>query len=208
MKTELDYIQIENALGGNQDWLTDPMMRLGGCAAVCACDSSLYFARFCGLPEAYPFDAAAPAKADYIRFAMRMKPYLRPRFQGVNRPQLYIDGYSRYLEDQGAAGVQMAALSGDAPVERAQAALTEQIDADLPVPCLTLRHRSRAFADYQWHWFMLIGYDTGHQETLVMAVTYGSGKWLSFPALWDTQLTPRGGLILYRGLSGGPVLSA
>ena len=34
MKKELDYIQVEEALGGNQDWFTAPFMKGGGCAAV------------------------------------------------------------------------------------------------------------------------------------------------------------------------------
>lgn len=46
MKHELPYFYIGSAYGGNQDWLTDRMMNLGGCAAVTACDSSIYFTRY------------------------------------------------------------------------------------------------------------------------------------------------------------------
>lgn len=34
MKQELDYIRIDGALGGNQDWFTASFMKGGGCAAV------------------------------------------------------------------------------------------------------------------------------------------------------------------------------
>ena len=200
MKRELDYFLIEGAPGGNQDWLTDPMMRLGGCAAVCACDSCLYFSLFRGVKEAYPYDSRALTKEDYIRFATDMKPYLRPRLQGINKPQLYIDGFSSYLKDCGAERIQMEALPGDAPEQEARAALLREIDGGLPVPCLVLRHRDKAFSDYEWHWFMLTGYDAAGGSCLVKAVTYGGCKWLSFPALWASQCTPRGGLILYKGL--------
>ena len=42
MKKELDYIQVDDALGGNQDWFWDPFMKGGGCAAVTACDVCIY----------------------------------------------------------------------------------------------------------------------------------------------------------------------
>ena len=48
MKKELDFFRVGRAYGGNQDWFADPMMRLGGCAAVTACDSSIYFDRYRG----------------------------------------------------------------------------------------------------------------------------------------------------------------
>ncbi len=34
MRKELDYFKIGDGYGGNQDLFPDPMMRLGGCAAI------------------------------------------------------------------------------------------------------------------------------------------------------------------------------
>ena len=42
MQKELDYFTIEHSYGGNQDWFWDPMMKIGGCAALTACDSCIY----------------------------------------------------------------------------------------------------------------------------------------------------------------------
>ena len=42
MKKELQYFKIEEAWGGSQEWFSDRMMRLGGCAAVTACDSCIF----------------------------------------------------------------------------------------------------------------------------------------------------------------------
>lgn len=198
MKAELNYFQIGDATGGNQDWFTDPMMKLGGCAAVCACDSSIHFARAHGMTGLYPFDADAPTKDDYIRFSRIMKPYLRPRWEGVSKLQLYLDGYGQYLRDCAETHIAMTALPGESPLADAAAALLRQIDAGLPVPCLTLSHRDKAFDDYEWHWFMLAGYDTDSGGCLAKAVTYGGAKWLSLAGLWNTGSRPRGGLVLYR----------
>ena len=40
-KKELNYFNIGSSFGGNQDWLKDPWMHLGGCGALAACDSIL-----------------------------------------------------------------------------------------------------------------------------------------------------------------------
>ena len=44
MRRELEHFMIGYSYGGNQDWFRTFMMRLGGCGAETACDSSLYFA--------------------------------------------------------------------------------------------------------------------------------------------------------------------
>ena len=197
MKLELDYPMIEGAPGGNQDWFTDRMMKLGGCGAVCACDSAVFFARSRGLARAYPFDAERLTKADYLAFSRIMKPYLRPRWSGIDRPEIYLAGFARYLSDRGAAGISMSALSGAAPLAVARAAIEGRLQKGLPVPCLGLTHKNKAFRDYEWHWFMLAGFDTDGADELVQAVTYGEKRWLSLAALWDTGSARRGGLVLY-----------
>ena len=65
MKKELDYFTIEGCYGGNQDWFTNLVMHMGGCAAATACDSCIYF----GLQNEkmkplYPFDIECLTKED------------------------------------------------------------------------------------------------------------------------------------------------
>ena len=49
MRRELEHFYIGYSYGGNQDWFRTFMMRLGGCGAETACDSSLYFALHMGV---------------------------------------------------------------------------------------------------------------------------------------------------------------
>ena len=58
MKRELDYFTVDGKPGGNQRWFWDPVLRIGGCAALCACDSCIALARANGLTELCPYDAA------------------------------------------------------------------------------------------------------------------------------------------------------
>ena len=44
-KNELDYFFVEESYGGNQDLFPEISMRDGGCGAVAACESCIYFAR-------------------------------------------------------------------------------------------------------------------------------------------------------------------
>ena len=184
------------------------MMRLGGCGAETACDSSLYFALHLGIERAYPFDSRRLSKKDYVDFAHIMEKYLWPRMSGIDRLDIYTEGYGRYLSDRGISNMTMSTMDGTESYEVAAMAVRRQIDAGLPVPTLILNHRDRRYADYNWHWFLINGYDdrvsgsagdAGDTDPgmLVKAVTYSSYEWLDLRRLWDTGYLRRGGLILY-----------
>lgn len=189
---------IGRSYGGNQEWFSNFMMRLGGCAAETACDSSVYFAREKGITQAYPYDAQHLTRKEYVEFSKIMEPYLKPRRSGIDRLDIFMDGYGRYLMDRGITQVTMSGLEGYESVEKARAALIAQIDRGLPVPVLVLKHKNRKFRDYNWHWFLVNGYKTiNESRTLVKAVTYSEYQWLPFEELWDTGYQRKGGLILY-----------
>ena len=200
MKRELEHFYIGESYGGSQDWFPTFMMRMGGCAAETACDSSIYFAIHRGLLGIAPDNAAALSKKNYICYAYVMKPYLSPRPGGVDRVETYIDGYTKYLRERGETRLQVTPLQGTEPYTAAQDAVKHQIDHEYPVPMLILRHRDKRYADYVWHWFLLNGYDDTTNTFLVKAVTYSSYEWLDFGELWNTGFSKRGGLVLYHGL--------
>lgn len=198
MKKELDYFRVGTAYGGSQSWFGDRMMRMGGCAAAAACDSSIYLALYRKARELYPYEQDKLTREDYCKFAMRMKPYLRPRLSGIDTLELYQEGYSGYLSDCGCQRFRMELCHGSQPAELAEGMLRQQIEKGFPVPCLLLHHRNREFKNYDWHWFMLTGYERQEDVCMVKAVTYGGFCWLDFHELWNTGYRKRGGLILYR----------
>ena len=196
MKNELPHFQIGDSYGGNQDWFPTFMMRIGGCGAETACDSSIYFALYHGITGIAPENAASITKDDYVRFAYEMKPYLSPRMSGIDRLVIFTDGYSQFLHDRGETRLTMKTLDGTEPYEAAQETVKQQIDQGYPIPTLILNHRNKALDDYVWHWFLINGYDDT-DGFLVKAVTYSKYEWLVFHKLWDTGHTRRGGLILF-----------
>ena len=197
MKKELDYFLVGNAYGGYQEWFSDYMMRVGGCAAVTACDCCIYFARYKNMPFLYPYNSENITKRDYISFSMAMKPYLRPRWTGIDNLDLYTDGFGSYLSEHN-ANISMETFDGNNKVNEAEKAVTQQIDNGFPVPCLILNHNNSAFKDYVWHWFLLTGYERFADRLMVKAVTYGSWRWVPLDGLWDTGRQRKGGLILFR----------
>ena len=198
MKHELEHFHIGESYGGNQDWFPTFMMRIGGCGAETACDSSVYFAAHRGLTRIAPKNAPDLTREDYVRFAYRMQPYLSPRASGIDRLEIYMDGYAKYLRDCGETRLTMTPLHGTMPVETAREAVVRQIDAGYPIPTLVLNHRNKQYRDYIWHWFLINGYDDTDGAFLVKAVTYSKFEWLDLGELWDTGRTRRGGLVLYR----------
>lgn len=198
MKKELDYYRIGNAYGGSQAWFTDFMMRKGGCGAIAACDSCIYFAQFRGKKGMYPYDTANITKDDYLRFGSIMKPYLHPRITGIDTLEIYIKGFSKYLKNIGNRDIVMEPVHGAEPVKRAREVLKQQIDKGFVVPFLLLHHQNETFKNYEWHWFMITGYESFEDNCMVKAVTYGGFRWLDFNELWNTGYRKKGGLIVYK----------
>ena len=197
MRRELEHFYIGYSYGGNQDWFRTFMMRLGGCGAETACDSSLYFALHRGVEGIYPFDAENLSKREYVDFAHMMEKYLWPRLSGIDKLSIYIEGYSKYLSDRGVDCISMDTLDGREPYEKAAETVRKQIDAGYPIPTLILNHKERSLKDYVWHWFLINGYDEKDGTMMVKTVTYSWYQWLDLRKLWDTGYNNRGGLVLY-----------
>ena len=197
MKKELGYFTIEGEVGGNQDWFRNLVMKMGGCAAATACDSCIYFAIYHEKKHLYPFDAGALTKEEYIQFAMKMKPYIPPRVNGVKKLSMYIEGFQNYLRDAGEKSLSMEAFSGEHTWEEAAAFVRHQMDAGCPVPYLLLKHTDEKFKDFTWHWFLLFGYEETEDDLLVTAATYGEATVLSLKELWNTGMEEKGGMIAY-----------
>lgn len=195
---QLNYFSIDGQVGGNQDWFRNIVMRMGGCAAATACDSCIYFAMYRGIEAVYPFQIEELNKEDYIQFAMKMKPYLSPRIQGVNRLWMYTEGMGKYLKDCGMSEIQMKEFSGEHTVDEAQAFVRSQIDDGYPVPYLLLKHTDQKYKDFMWHWFLVIGYEEDEEGFWLIAATYGEATRLLLSRVWDTGYEEKGGLIGYR----------
>lgn len=197
MKKELDYFKIGTFYGGNQDSLKDPFMKMGGCAALTACDSCIYLSLYREKENLYPYDQNNLTQEDYIRFSNIMKPYLHPRISGIDRLEIYTDGFGRYLRDIGEMQLKIEPFSGENSFDEAKDMIKAQIEKDFPVPCLILKHRNPSLKDYVWHWFLLTGYEEHEGTFMVKAVTYGEWEWLDLRELWDTGYAKKGGCIIY-----------
>ena len=195
MKRILPYFTIDGAVGGSQDWFTNVVMHIGGCAAATACDSCIYLALRRGMEHLYPYNIHELDRKSYVDFSMKMKPYLRPRVNGVNRLYMFREGFSRYLEDIGEKNLKMEELSGDESPEAAEQFVREHIDAGMPVPYLMLRHRKAYYKDFVWHWFLCYGYEERQDGMWIRVATYGEASESSLRDLWDTGYEEKGGMI-------------
>ena len=199
IKKELQHFYIGNSLGGQQEWysrITDFGMHVGGCAAITACDCAIYFEKYFNLRGLYPFDLEKISREDYLRFGKIMEPYLYPRWSGVDKLEIYLDGFGNFLRDRGVK-IKMRGWSGENNFLETCKIISAQIDAGYPLPCLNLNHQARILQDYVWHWFILNGYEIRDEKFFVKAVSYGIGRWFDFATLWDTGYERKGGLILF-----------
>ena len=198
MRKELPEINIAGHVGGNQKWLLgDPFMYLGGCAAIVACDLSIYFAEHFGLNKLYPFDLTQISKPNYKKFTKIMKPYLHPRIEGVSELYLFTDGFQQYSNNRDESRLKMYSLSADESFTTLTQAIIDQIKANMPVPFLLLQHKDKSLDDYSWHWFWISGYEKTETDLNVKVISYGKAVWFSFHRLWDSGYTRKGGMILF-----------
>jgi len=196
MKKELPYFNIEDSFGGNQDWFRDLMMKLGGCAAATACDTCIKMALYDNKIHLYPYEIQKLTKDEYIKFAMKMKPYLRPRMKGVNTLKLFIDGVQEYFNHVGEVDLLMEEFNGEMKTEDAAKEISIQIDNGIPIPFLLLKHKNPKFKDFIWHWFLIVGYEEFEKEFYIKVATYGNFHWLSLNELWATGYKEKGGMII------------
>lgn len=193
MKKKLDYFYVGNDYGGDQEALTDFVMKMGGCAAVTACDICVYLTKYMG-EDLCDFDANSFDERDYVKLTKTMKHYLHPRFSGVNTTKLFIDGFNEYLTSKG-SNIKLSSLEGGESVIKAKELIKSQIDNGYPIPSLTLYHKNRDFKDYNWHWYIINGYEEFEDTMMVKVVSYGNWRWFDFDELWSTHHTLKGGLI-------------
>lgn len=191
----MDYFSIDGAVGGNQDWFKNVVMHIGGCAAATACDCCIYLALRRGMTHLYPGDVNSLTKQDYIDFSMKMKPYLKPRINGVNKLWMFTEGFENYLSDVGERRLHMEELPGTEDAHTAGVFIKRQIDSGFPVPYLMLRHRDERYKDFVWHWFLCYGYEEREKELWIRTATYGQSAQLPLRELWDTGYDEKGGLI-------------
>lgn len=196
-KKELRYFKIGNSYGGNQRWMIDPWMHIGGCAALTTCDAFIYLSLYKGLQGLCPYAPEKMGKKEYKKFAMSMKPYLQPRESGIKDLGTYMDGVRAYLEDVEEDRVTVTGLDGMVTYGNAEAAIRETIDREMPVAYLMLKHRDKKFDFFEWHWFLVIGYDESDGGFMIKVATYGKAHWLSLKELWDTGFDEKGGLVLF-----------
>ena len=197
MKKELPHFAVGSDYGGSQDWCTELWMNIGGCAAVAACDSSIFFMLHKGRRELYPYALADISRKDYVDFTDIMKPYLYPREGGVDRLEIYTDGFGRFLRDRGENAISMSPWPGEHDLSETKDTVKKQIDNGWLIPVLTLQHMHPSMREYVWHWYLLNGYDEQGERFFVKAVTFGAWQWLDFGVLWNTGFDRKGGLVLY-----------
>ena len=196
MEKELKYFDIEGCYGGNQKWFYDPIIRFCGCGAIVTCDICIYLNLFKNIKNLYPFNIDCLNKEDFIKFSKIIKKYLHPKINGISTLQLYIDGFKLYLEDIKCNEINIKPFSGVNCVDAAQKIVMSQIDKEIPIPFLLLKHKNKELDEYIWHWFIIAGYKKTYDDLLVKVITYGKYEWISFKELWDNGYEQKGGMII------------
>ena len=175
-------------------------MHIGGCAALTTCDVMIYCALHKGKPELYPHDIKNLSRKDYKKFGMFMKLYLQPRKGGIKDLETFMNGVKLYLEDSDAEYAKLRALDGHESFEMARDNIKAQIDNEIPVAYLMLKHQDKKFDFFEWHWFLVNGYEEKEDGFYIKVATYGAAHWLKLDELWDTGFDEKGGVVFFENI--------
>lgn len=202
MKKELDFLKIDGTYyGGDQNWHTHHMMKLGGCSAICACEQCIQAARsFACLRALYPYDPLHVTKENFLRFFETMFQYIHPGIGGLTSIEKFERMFRRYTESAGVA-VELEKLDGHADIQEAKKFVKNAIDDGVPVMYLMLKHADPVFDEFEWHWFNLTGYETSEDAMQTTFATWGKKCSFDFVRAWDTGKFFRGGMLRIDGKS-------
>ena len=196
MIKELSYFNIGNCYGGNQNWFYNPIIRFAGCSALTSCDLCIYLSLFKDIKHLYPFDINSLQKEDYIKFSKIMKEHLNPRMNGISTLELYIDKFKSYLNSVKDEYINIESFSAKNSEYEGKKIVINQINKEIPIPFLLLKHKNKDMSDLTWHWFLIVGYKKIDEDLFVKIATYGKYQWISFKKLWESGHDKKGGMII------------
>ena len=133
----------------------------------------------------------------YSQFAMSVKLYLEPRRTGIKDLKTYMDGVKLYLEDTDVSDIYLEGLDGSKPYQAARDTIRNSIDAQIPAAYLMLKHQDKEYDFFQWHWFLVNGYEETTDMFKIKVATYGKAHWLDLRRLWDTGYDHKGGIVTF-----------
>lgn len=200
MNKSLEHFHIGPNLGANQDKFKDLTLKIGGCAIVTVCDTFIVMVRNGFASSLIPINKSNITMVDYEDFAHKVKPYLHPRLTGIYQLETYIKGVNKYLKEQTnhINHIHISSVPGETDEDIAANKLKQQIDRGIPAVFLLLLHTDKDFSDYEWHWFLINGYDEAGNELKVQLLTYGETRWVDFHRLWNTGKPLRGGMVFFQ----------
>ena len=70
---ELPHFMMGKSYGSNQNWMMDPWMHLGGCAALTTCDAFIDFSLYVNFLKKVPytaFDVLSPVRIPHLQPAL------------------------------------------------------------------------------------------------------------------------------------------
>ena len=102
-----------------------------------------------------------------------------------------------YLEDTDVKDLYLNGLEGSESYETARDTIRTSIDEEIPVAYLMLKHRDKEFDFFQWHWFLVNGYEETADTFKIKAATYGKAHWMDLGRLWDTGYDHKGGIVTF-----------
>ncbi len=184
--------------GGSQEWYKSFWKRKAGCGPTTASTIVMYENRYSNI-----FDNNYNKK-EFIDLMNNMWEYITPKEFGVNKTDIYINGFSRYIKENSIKLSDYKCINfmknnlKDFSKKDVFIFLSEAIDNNHPVAFLNLDSGEEKALD-SWHWVSIVGilFDEETDKLRVTIVDECVIKEIDL-GLWLDTTSLGGGLVYYK----------
>ena len=160
IKLNYDKLLIDNLYyGGNQEWYKTYLKRLSGCGPTTASNIVMYEIR----KNNISFN-----KNDFLRLMNSMWNYITPGIMGVNKADMYIKGFNKYIENHDINLNNYKHYHFDKNninKDELYNFLKTALEDDHPIAFLNLDNGNEYLLE-AWHWVMIVGIDKDLKTTI------------------------------------------
>ena len=191
-KLNYDYLLIdEKYYGGNQEWYKEFFHKKAGCGPTTASTITMYESK-----KKYN-------KNDFVELMEKMWDYITPGMMGLNKIELYDEGYNKYIKDKKfklkeSVILKISQNKNERPnINELFEFLNNSIKLDHPVAFLNLDNGKENKLD-SWHWVTIVGIEYNKNEELYATIAdEGLLKTIDL-SLWINSTSKEGGFIYFK----------
>ena len=187
----LDIYDSEIAYyGGNQYWFPKKFNQINGCGPVAAANITTYLSQtFADKYNSLYSYKGIVNKKDFVDHMVEIRKYVKPGFLGLTSVHQFSDSLLAFSKNRGVSLTSHILDDDNASIYDAINFVFEALNQRIPVAILVLKHQTKEFKEYTWHWMTITGLklDSKNNIYYISVSTYGERREINLDLLWNQR---------------------